>query len=165
MSYQYKGADVGAGIVTVEQERRRNAELHLELRALTAENAEIVNRIRLMRDELTTAYRKLRRQVSDLEAVRAQEQLIAEAETFTSTLPEPIHGGREGLQAATEEMMLHESKDLKLSKVIQPTGPSHGTRRRYQAGCRCQECRGINAVRRAREKRSSRSRSLQGVAA
>jgi len=168
MSYQYKGKDAApaTGMLAVEQARRRNAELHLELRALTAENAEINDKIRLMRDELTTAYRKLRKQLHDIEAVRAQEQLIAEAKAFKSELPPPRYGGREGLEAATEEMLAHESRGLKLSKVITPTGPSHGTRRRYQAGCRCQECRGINAVRKSREKRSSRKRhELQGVAA
>lgn len=157
MSYQYKGrpAEVGAPILSVEQERRRNAELHIELQALNAENAEIDKRIRLMRDELTGAYRRLRKQVRDLEAVRAQEHLIAEAKTFQSKLPPPVYGGREGLQAATEEMMAHESKDLKLSKVLPaPAGPSHGTMRRYETGCRCSDC----LAAKARKKSQWRSR-------
>lgn len=157
MSYQYKGkpAEVGAPILSVEQERRRNAELHIELQALTAENTEIDKRIRLMRDELTGAYRRLRKQVRDIEAVRAQEQLVAEAKTFKSKLPPPVYGGREGLQAATEEMMAHESPGLKLSKELPaPKGPSHGTVRRYATGCRCPEC----LAARARNKSGRRAR-------
>ena len=166
MAYQYKGKpSAGAGLLTVEQERRRNAELHIELQAITAENAEIDKRIRLMRDELTGAYRKLRRQVRDLDSVRAQEQLIADAKTFKSKLPEPRYGGREGLEAATAEMMAHEAKGLKLSKTLAPPkGLSHGTRRRYADGCRCTECRTTNTVRKGKEW-ASRKRREQQVAA
>lgn len=142
MSYQYKGsaATIGAGLLTVEQARRRNAALALELQSLTEENADLDKQIRLMRDELSIAYRKLRRQVRDLESIRAQEQHLAEAETFKSTLPEPRYGGREGLEAATAEMMAHESKQLKLSKTIIPKGLSHGTYPKYKDGCRCPAC-------------------------
>lgn len=166
MSYQYKGKPVDAAgpVLTVEQLRRRNAELHVELQALTAENTEIDKRIRLMRDELTGAYRKLRKQVSDLEAVRAEEQLIAAAKTFKSKLPPPRYGGREGLEAATQEMLAHESRDLKLSKALPPPkGPSHGTRRRYADGCRCAVCSGYNTLRKGQER--SRHKRRQQVAA
>jgi hypothetical protein len=167
MSYQYKGKPVEAAgpVLAVEQLRRRNAELHVELQALTAENTEIDKRIRLMRDELTLAYRKLRKQVWDLEAVRAQEQLIAEAKAFESKLPPPRYGGREGLEAATQEMLAHESKGLKLGKDLPaPKGPSHGTTRRYAEGCRCQECRGINAINKGRARLNLRRREQQVAA-
>jgi len=167
MAYAYKGrpaAVEGSPLLSVEQERKRNAELHLELKAVTAENKEIDQRIRLMRDELATAYRKLRKQVRDLEAVRAEERLIAEAKTFKSKLPPPRFGGPEGLKAATEELMAHEARNLKLSKEIIANGPIHGTWRRYEAGCRCKACRGWRALKSTRYRANLDRREQQAAA-
>jgi hypothetical protein len=73
--------------------------------------------------------------------VQAQAELVAASKRFVSKLPEPKYGGREGLQAATDEMLAHETRGLKLAKPPRPIkGPSHGTGRRYELGCRCEEC-------------------------
>ena len=143
MSYQYRGKPaIAGGLLTVEQERRSNAELHLELKALTDENAELDERIRTMRKDLSEAYVQLRRQIRDLDAVRAQQDLIANAQATQSELPAPKYGGREGLIAATEEILRHEYKQARLAKPRPaPKGYSHGTTKRYDAGCRCDDCR------------------------
>ena len=142
MSYQHgRTANPGATMQTVEQARRRNAELRIELSALVNENAQIEVRIKTMRADLTMAYRKLARQIRDMDTVQAQAELMAASKRFASTLPPPIYGGREGLQTATEEMLAHEQRGLKLAKAPRPVkGPSCGTGRKYDQGCRCGEC-------------------------
>lgn len=127
-------------VIAVEQVRRHNAELRIELHALATEKAGLDERIKTMRKDLSAAYIQLRRQIRDLDAVRAQQDYMDHAATVTSTLPPPKYGGREGLEAATLEMIQHENKHLKLSKPRPLRGPSHGTIRRYEGGCRCDEC-------------------------
>lgn len=141
MAYAYKGGQQPAPVASVEQARRHNAALHAELRTLAAERADIAAHVKTMRAELTAARAKLSRQIRHLDAARAQQDLIEAAANFVSTLPEPIHGGRDGLQAAVDEMLAHETRGLKLAKPPRPrTGPSHGTGRKYADGCRCDGC-------------------------
>lgn len=130
-------------VLTVEQARRRNAALRLELVAITAENVQLETKVETMRRDVSAARRKLSRQIRDLDTVRAQADQLAAAALHVSTSPEPVHGGREGLQAATEEMAAHEDQQLKLSKAPRRrtiTPPSHGTRRKYEEGCDCAKC-------------------------
>ena len=144
MSYQHgRTANPAATMQTVEQARRRNAELRIELGALVSENAQLENRAVTMRLQVTTARRKLTRQIRELDTARTQAELLAYATVQTSTLPEPIYGGREGLQAATDEILAHDTRGLKLTKEKAPRvskGLSHGTSRKYDQGCRCRAC-------------------------
>lgn len=142
MAYIRKPAPDGP-LLSAEQVRRRNAEMRIELVALMAEQAQLDAKTRTMRESLTDGYRKLSRQIKELDAVRAQADQIAAHAQHVATLPPPKYGGREGLQAATEEMLAHESRGLKLAKAFTPKitrGASHGTDRKYKDGCRCGEC-------------------------
>jgi len=159
MGYQYKGSQDGA-VLPVEQARRRNAELRHELAALTAENDQLEMKARAVREDLTAEYRKLAQKIRQLDAVRAQADLMAAAKQFKSNLPEPVYGGREGLQAAADEMKAHEDKHLKLSKPPRPAkSPSHGASSGYTKGCRCAECVAWNS-RRSAQRRSNRKREM-----
>jgi chromosome segregation ATPase len=126
-------------LVSVEQVRRRNAELRLELVAVMAERTRIEDQIREARQQVTSARRRLRRWVSDLD-----ELLIKSAEiksTTFRTLPEPVHGGPEGLKAAADEMAAHEEAVVILAPRRRSLrGSSHGTRGKYEQGCECDEC-------------------------
>lgn len=124
-------------VLNIEQARRRNAELRRELAALTVENGQLEAQVTTMRLHVSEARRKLTLQVRELEAARAQQAQLAQVTTEPSGLPEPVHGGREGLLAAAAEIKAHESAGA-LPKRLR--GPSHGTKRRYAAGCRCPKC-------------------------
>jgi hypothetical protein len=143
MAYIRKPAPDGP-LISAEQARRRNAEMRIELVALMAEQAQLEAKASAMRGALTDGYRKLSRQIKELDAVRAQADQIAAHAQHASTLPPPKYGGREGLQAATDEILAHESRGLKLAKTPSAPkaarGPSHGTDGKYKAGCRCGEC-------------------------
>jgi len=161
MSYQHGKSSPGAIIQTVEQARRRNAELRIELSTLLSESAQLENHTSTMRLQVTAARRKLTRQIRELDAARAQADQIAHATAQTSTLPEPIYGGREGLQAAADEMRDYEERGLKLSKAPRPRiakGPSHGTGRKYDQGCRCGECVTWKAAKDTRRQASKKLR-------
>lgn len=151
-------AEPEAKLLTIHQVRQRNAALALELQTLTAEQAELGNRTEAMRKEVTAARNRLTRQLREIDAVRIQSDQIAAAKRYVSTLPPPVHGGREGLQAATDEMLTHESKHLNLAKAPRrPKGPSCGTQRKYEKGCRCDECKAWRK-RRAAQARTNQKR-------
>jgi ElaB/YqjD/DUF883 family membrane-anchored ribosome-binding protein len=103
------------------QARARNAELAAELRKLDAirerleaavveKRAEVEAETERVRKELTAAYRQLRGKVRQLDAVRANAAMIENTKTYVSELPPPVFGGREGLEAATEEMAEYEAR-------------------------------------------------------
>lgn len=127
-------------VQSVEQARRRNAELRIELASLTAENTRLEAQVSTARLRVSEARRLLTRKIRDLDAARAQAERIGAV--TVPALPTPKYGGREGLEAATAEMEAFESQGLKLSKRRERKGPSHGTGRRYHAGCRCGDCMG-----------------------
>jgi hypothetical protein len=167
MSYQRgNSAQPGDMVLSVEHARRRNAEMRIELAALLTEQAQLEAKTRTMRDSLTAGYRKLSRQIRELDAVRAQADNIAAAAQHVSTLPPPKYGGREGLQAATDEMRAHEDKQLKLSKAPRPRkAATHGTSRMYdEEGCRCDECKAWN-TRKSAQGRTNRKRRRELEAA
>ena len=164
MAYAYKGGQQPAPVASVEQARRHNAALHAELRALAEERAGIAAHVKTMRAELTAARTKLSRQIRHIDTIRAQEAQIEAARNFVSTLPEPIHGGREGLQAAVDEMLAHESRGLKLHKDIPRKGISHGTARKYEAGCRCDECQDWRKRKAARAETNRKRRQQENAA-
>lgn len=152
MGYTYKG-DQSRPIETVEQARRRNAELRRELTGLMAEQADLAPKVEAMRQEVTAARKKLSRQIRDLDAARAQSARIAglATEPATPTLSEPVYGGREGLQAAADEIEAHESKPGAKLGTVRRRGPRHGTARMYGTGCRCEACLGWRDKRTAQE--------------
>lgn len=151
-------AEPEAKLLTIHQVRQRNAALALELQTLTAEKAELDNHAEAMRKEVTAARKRLARQLREIDAARVQADQIAAAKRYVSTLPLPVHGGREGLQAATDEMLAHESKHLKLAKAPRPPkGLSCGTGRKYAKGCRCDDCKAWRK-RRAAQARTNQKR-------
>lgn len=146
MGYQRKEAQSGP-LLTVEQARRRNAEIRLELARLAAENAKLEPQINTLRVEVSRARKLLTRKVRELEAARTQTEHLTRVQTVT--LSEPVHGGQAGLIAATEEIEAHTIKYDKLGRKRRIVGPSHGTRKRYAKGCRCDDC--LNWRRKASE--------------
>ena len=144
MGYQ-RGATAQAPVVAVEQARRRNAELRRELAALTAENNALEAERKSLDDQVATARlrvsearRLLTRKVRDLDAIRAQMARLTTAQV--STFPEPVYGGREGLEAATKELEAHEAKGVPPRPDRRAKGHRHGTSGRYSMGCRCDDC-------------------------
>ena len=167
MGYQHgKSPQPGVMVLNVEQARRRNTELRLELARLAAENAQMEAGAVTMRLQVSAGRRKLSKQIRDLDAARVQAERIAQVAIQTSTLPEPVYGGREGLQAATDEIMAHEAKGLKLAKAPRPaSGLSHGTNRKYNSGCRCDECKASESRRNARRYMERRRKAREAEAA
>lgn len=164
MGYQRgKSTQTPAGVLTVEQARRRNAELRLELGALTAENTALEARVGVMRQEVSTARRKLSRQIRDLAAIRAQVSNIA-ALAQHAPGEEPVFGGREGLEAATAEARAHDEETVNPSTRRRRKGPSHGTSGRYREGCRCEDCRGWRCRKSERERALVKLRREQEIA-
>lgn len=53
--YKYDNTRAGAVLLSVEQERRRNAQLRIELEALTVEHAELVPRVDALRAKVEAA--------------------------------------------------------------------------------------------------------------
>jgi hypothetical protein len=137
MGYQRKEAQSGP-LLTVEQARRRNTEMRLELARLAAENAKLEPQINTLRVEVSRARKLLTRKVRELEAARVQAEHLARVQVVT--LSEPVHGGQAGLIAATEEIEAYTIKLDKLGRKRRIVGPSHGTRKRYGKGCRCDDC-------------------------
>lgn len=141
--------------------RQRNAELAAELRkleaigerlqaAVTEKRAEIDAQTETVRKELTQAYRALRSKVRQLDAVRAQAEQIAATKDYVSDLPAPLYGGREGLEAATEELADYEARKAGVTRIgprgkrvgRKPKEAVHGTSLAYRRdGCRCPECK------------------------
>jgi len=154
-----KSAQLAATVLTVEQARRRNAELRLELGALTAENTKLQAQAVEMRKQVTTARKKLSRQIRDLEAIRLQAKNIAALAEHAGS-PEPVFGGREGLQAATEEIRAHEDRGTESRRWREP---SHGTGRRYALGCRCDDCRGWRGRKSTQEREHVKRRREQEI--
>lgn len=136
MTYQRKEAPAGP-LVTVERARRLNATMRVELDRLTAERNHLEPRLETVRAEVAKARKLLTRKVRELEATRIQLGRLA---TIEPTSDEPIYGGREGLKAAAEEIKEHEFKLDKLGRRRRIHGPSHGTRQKYDTGCRCDDC-------------------------
>lgn len=107
MGYQ-RGATAQAPVVSVEQARRRNAELRRELATLTAENTALEAQVATARLRVSEARRLLTRKIRDLDVARAQMERMATVQP-SPPASEPVYGGREGLLAATEEILAHES--------------------------------------------------------
>lgn len=157
MGYQHGATQ--RPVLTVEQfgeARRRHAEMKRELAFLEIENARLQEEIVVKRAEVSQARRVLSRKVRDLAVVRAQvEQLQA---VYVSALPEPLYGGKEGLEAAAAEMAAHEAgTDALGRRERKRSGNSHGTRKKYDEGCRCVECAAW------RKRKSERGRVAQGL--
>ena len=150
--------------LSVERARRRNAELRLELAALTAENTRLAPKVETMRRDVTAARKKLARQIRDLDVIRTQiSNIAALAEHVVSG--GPVYGGPDGLQAAADEIKAHDEAGLNLTKGAGPRkGPSHGTGRRYALGCRCLECKAWRKRKSARERTHVKRRLEQAVA-
>ena len=143
MAYQRgKTAQPVVTVQSVEQARRRNAALRIELASLTVENMQLESRVGDLRGEVSKARKLLARKVRELKAAQAQVELLGTAPLAPSDSRESLYGGQAGLEAATAEMEAFESRGLKLSKQRERKGPSHGTGRCYQAGCRCTACLG-----------------------
>ena len=132
MSYKYKGKpDAVDGLLTVEQERRRNAQLAMTIRNLSFERANLESQV----VTVATVLRELR---SVVDTTRAETTQLAAYRERMRQLPPPVHGGRDGLLAATKESDAH---DRKLKPRKPSKGVSHGTcRRYYEWKCRCETC-------------------------
>ena len=132
-NYQYKGKPAAptAGIVSVEQERRRNAELMMTLRQLEMQRAQL----EFEAENVASVLRALRGTVDN---TRDATTKIASYKAAVRQLPLPKYGGREGLLAATKEI---ESHDVKARPRKPRPGPAHGSwRRYYEWKCRCETC-------------------------
>jgi hypothetical protein len=136
MGYQRKEASTGP-LLTVEQARRRNAEIRLELARLAAEHQQLEPQVNNLRAEVSNARKLLTRKVRDLEASRIQAEHLARVSVAHG---EPVHGGPAGLLAATQEIGAHQFKYDVLGRKRPIVGPSHGTRNKYAEGCRCDDC-------------------------
>lgn len=136
----YVRSEQKSTVLSVEQARRRNAELRRELAGLTVENTHLEAQVGTMRLRVSEARRKLTGMTRQLDVARSQAERLGKVVISPAPLSEPLYGGREGLEAATAEMEAFESRGLKLSKAREPGGLSHGTGRRYEAGCRCEAC-------------------------
>jgi chromosome segregation ATPase len=168
------------------QARARNAELAAELRKLDAirerleaavveKRAEVEARSDEVRKELTAAYRQLRGKVRQLDAVRANAAMIENTKTYVSELPPPIFGGREGLEAATEEIAEYEARKAGVTRIgprgkrvgRQPKEALHGTSTAYRRdGCRCGECKAwLSRTSAAYYRRKVTRQALEQVAA
>ena len=151
-------------VQSVEQARRRNAELRIELASLTAENTQLEARVATARLRVSEARRLLTRKIRDLDTIRAQVDRLPAVPV--TGLPEPTYGGREGLLAAADEMEAHEAQGLMFYKPRVRKGPSHGTRDRYATGCKCDLCLGWRRKRTDQETaRQRRQRASQKAAA
>lgn len=152
MAYQRgKSEQPSTTVLTVEQARRRNAELRRELAGLMAEQADLAGKVEAMRAEVTAARKKLSRQIRDVDTARAQAARIGTVVERASTLPEPVYGGREGLQAAADEIEAYDSKPGAKLGTVRRSTPRHGTGRVYGTGCRCGDCLGWRDRKSARE--------------
>lgn len=163
MSYQHgRTLQPAPSVLSVEQARRRNAELRREIAALDKENADLEAQTATMRLKVTAARRNLNSKIRALDAARLQASRLSQMTVQPSTLPEPKYGGREGLQAAADEIEAYEAKG-KLGTVPR-SGPRHGTGRKYGQGCRCEECLAWR-VRRTKAQRATneRRRELRGL--
>lgn len=132
MSYQYKGKPVAVdGLLTVEQERRRNAEIAMTIRQMSLERQRLedeAEKVRSVLDALRSSVNSERFETTRMAAYRERMR----------QLPPPVHGGRDGLLAATRELEAYERR-LKPRKPSK--GVSHGTwRRYYEWKCRCEAC-------------------------
>lgn len=136
MTYQRKEARPGP-ILTVERARRLNSTMRVELDRLNTERAHLEPRLEEVRAEVTKARKLLTHKIRELEAARTQLSRLA---TIEITSNEPIYGGPQGLEAATQEIKEHEFKLDKLGRRRRIHGPSHGTRQKYDTGCRCDQC-------------------------
>lgn len=121
MAYIHK--PVQDPVPAIEQTRRRNAALRIELTKLEAENKHLEAQAVTARLQVTTARKALTRKIRQLEATRAQIAMIEQVKQQQTTQPEPKYGGREGLQAALDEIDAYEAKNGKLGTV-----PRIGTR-------------------------------------
>jgi len=185
MAYQHTPAN--GPLLTVEQARRRNAELMIELRSLEAQQEALTARVAAekakleqdteqARKELTQAYRRLRSKVRELDAVRASEENITKTAAYVSELPPPLYGGRDGLEAAADEMAEYEAR--RNGRKAPPRGKRvkaelkpalHGTSTAYRRDkCRCAECKAWlsrTSAKHYRNRVERQERHLQAVAA
>ena len=159
MSYQYKGkpAATPVSVLNVEQERRRNAELAMQLRRLELERQSLERE----GEKVLSTLQALR---SHVDRTRDETRRLAAYKEAMKKLPPPVHGGREGLLAATAEMEAHRPKPKPRQKEYR--GPSHGTRRRYYDWkCRCEACNEWASVESSRNrKRYNQRRTVKEAA-
>lgn len=144
------------------QARHRNSQLAAELRQLDAIGERLQTaiedtraRLEAERDaakkELSKAREHLTKTIKEADTVRLQAQQILTAAHYLTDLPEPVHGGRAGLEAATTEMIEYEIRKRETGLIVDlPKRPAtakaeaeyrHGSKSRYRAGCRCVACR------------------------
>lgn len=156
-------------LVNIEQARRRNAELRIELVQLNQARqdleAKVAAELALLEEEsaaatreLSAAHKKLTRQIRRRDTVRTQAALMSAGCKNPSDLPEPMHGGREGLLAAADEMARYGArKRNKPTPIRSKRAPrttseaAHGTWTQYRKHeCRCDECKAWKAADSAR---------------
>jgi hypothetical protein len=144
------------------QARARNAVLAAELRQLEAiserlqaaidsKRAELEAERDAAKKELSKAREQLTKTIKEADAVRLQASRIRSVAEYLTGLPEPVHGGRAGLEAATAELVEYEIRKKQTGMVVRlpKREPSrraeaeheHGSRSRYRSGCRCVSCR------------------------
>lgn len=148
-------------------QRARNAALAAELQRLEVTGQKLaadVSEARTALDaelaaakrDLSKARELLTKTIKEADQVRLQASRIKDAAVYLSELPEPVHGGRAGLEAATEEIIEYEIRKRQTGMVVElpkrephPKAEReyrHGTRRRYSAGCRCVACKTLKAT-------------------
>ena len=149
MGYQHGRTAAPTPTLSVEQSRRRNAELRIELSKLAAEHAHLAPKIEAMRRDLTAARKKLTRQIRDLAVVRAQTEHFAAA-------------------AADKQAALdHATTAIETSRPDAPKrrpGPrlTHGKRAMYETGCNCDPCLDWRRNKTAAEKVRAEARRAAG---
>ena len=104
MTYTRRQATPAPTEAQLAAARTKAARLHAELHALTTATAALEARTTTARAELSAARQRLTKTLTAIEATRAQEEAIRNAEPL-KFLPEPVHGGALGLRRATRELM------------------------------------------------------------
>jgi len=152
-------------VLPVEQARRRNAELRRELAELMAENTHLEPKVEAMRRDVTAARKKLSRQIRDLDAIRSQAASIAALAELEAAAA-PRFGGPDGLQAAAHEIKAHEDKPLPpiTPRRLGGRGGSHGTRRKYEEGCDCDDCLGWRTSKTKQQRELRQARAAKAAA-
>lgn len=134
MAYQRKATvtDIGNGLLSIEQERRRKAELARTVHALRLETLRLEHEAEQVKSVLTA----LRETVG---STRQETSRMSAYIQKMRQLPAPRYGGRDGLLAAVAEIEAHElSKDK--PRKERPVA-AHGSKRRYYVwDCRCEKC-------------------------
>lgn len=156
MAYQRREPTARTGLLSVEQERRRNAELARAIQQLRIERARLEQEAKNAADVLLALK-------STVDRNRTESERMAEYREAMRKLPPPKYGGRDGLLAAVAEIDAHEmSKD----KPRNPRTPAHGSKRRYYDwNCRCETCNAMIETHRAKARERYHARKRQEQAA